>query len=164
MKSKLLKMMLLMFCFSTLIAYGQNKLFVHEKGGSTQSFALSAIKKLTFTEYNMFIERKEASAVSFLIQNIACMGFQSPVNILERQTENFSIYPNPITNILTVKNSETIDELKIFDMQGKMYLHISPKNEIVNIDMSSFAAGIYFLRIVSNNKISTSKVIKNANN
>ena len=161
---KLLKITLLVFFLSTLIAHGQNKLVIHEKGGSVQSFALSAIKKLTFAEDNMFIERKQASTVSIFMDNISYMDFQPYVNISENQIENISIYPNPVTNNLTVKNNETIDYLAIFDLQGKIYLEISPKTETVNIDMSSFAAGIYFLRIVSHNKISTRKVIKNSNN
>jgi hypothetical protein len=164
MKSKLLKITLLLFFFSTLTIHAQNKLYIHEKGGATQSFALSEIKKMTFTEDNMFLARNEANTVSFFIKDIDYMGFQSSVNILEKQTENFSIYPNPVTNNLTVEHTETIDDLKIFDMQGKIYLHLSPKKETVNIDMTSFAAGIYFLRIVSNDKINTSKVIKNSNN
>jgi hypothetical protein len=153
-----------MFFLSTLTAHGQNKLYIHEKGGATQSFALSGIKKLAFTEDNMFIERNEANTVSFFIEDIAYMGFKSSVNIFERQTENFSIYPNPVTSNLRVEHCETIEDLKVFDLQGKIYLHLSPKKETVNIDMASFAAGIYFLRIVSHNKINTSKVIKNSNN
>ena len=160
----LLKTTLLLFFLSTLVAHAQNKLFIHEKGGATQSFALSDIKKLTFSEDNMFIARNGANTVSLLIDNISYIDFQYTVNILERETENFSIYPNPVTNNLTVEHSEAIDDLKIFDLQGKMYLHISPKKETVNIDMTSFATGIYFLRIMSNDRISTSKVIKTSNN
>ena len=152
-----------MFSLSTLVAHGQNNLYVHEKSGSTQSFALSGIKKLTFTDYNISIERKGTTTEYFSIENIAYMGFKAPVNIFERPTENFSIYPNPVTNNLTVANNGLIDDLKIFDIQGKIYLNFAPKAETINIDMSSFAAGVYFLRLVSNGKISTSKVIKKSN-
>jgi len=160
---KLLKLTLLIFFFATLTAHAQHELVIHEKGGSTQSFALSSIKKLTFTEDNMFIERKEANTVSLFIDNILYLDFQPYVNILEKLQTDYKIFPNPVTSNLTVEHSETIDDLKIFDMQGKMYLHILPKTETVNIDMSSLEAGIYFLRIVSNDKINTSKVMKNTN-
>ena len=160
----LLKTTLLLFFLSTLGAHAQHQLIIHEKGGSSQSFALSSIKKLTFSEDNMFIAMNDANTVSVFIDNISYIDFQYTVNILEREIENFSIYPNPVTNNLTVEHSEAIEDLKIFDLQGKMYLHISPKKETVNVDMTSFAAGIYFLRIVSHNKISTSKVIKTSNN
>ena len=153
-----------MLCFSTLIAHGQKKLFIYEKNGSIQSFALSDIKKLTFTEYDMRVEQKEASAAYIWIENIAFLNFQTSVNILDNQMRDISIFPNPVTNHLTVKNSEIIDELKIFDIQGKQYLHLSPKKKIVDIDMTSFSAGIYFLQIICNNRISTSKIIKNTNN
>ena len=161
MKPTLLKITLLMLCFSTLIVHGQSKLIIHEQGGATQSFLLSAIKKLTFADDFMLVERKTENTIPFSIPKIASMSFQSSVNIIEKQNESLSIYPNPVTNNVTVSNSEIIDELKIFDMQGKIYLHLFPKQEIINIDMTSFSAGLYFLQIISNNQMNTSKIIKN---
>jgi len=109
----------------------------------------------------MLVERKTENTIPFSIPKIASMSFQSSVNIIEKQNESLSIYPNPVTNNVTVSNSEIIDELKIFDMQGKIYLHLFPKQEIINIDMTSFSAGLYFLQIISNNQMNTSKIIKN---
>ena len=155
-----------MLLFTTLIAHGQNKLYIYEKDGSNQSFTLSGIAKLTFTKDNrMVINQKTGNPISFSIESIDYMNFKPSSNsILESKKDNISIYPNPVINNLTIKNEETINELRIFDVQGKMQLHLSPKSEIIDIDMSLFSAGVYFLQIVSHNKVNTSKIIKSSNN
>lgn len=154
------KIFLLMFFFSTLIAYGQSKLCIYETSGSSQSFALTEIKKLTFSEAQMNIYRNTGSTTAFFINNIAYMGFISNSNEIDYSIENFSIYPNPAINSLTIENFEIINELKIFDMQGKVRLHLSPKTETVNIDISHLPTGIYFLQIIGNNQVKNSKIIK----
>jgi len=158
-------LLLLMLLFATLIAHGQNKLYIYKKDGSNQSFALSDIRKLTFSIDAIDIRQKNDYQNRVYIDNITYMSFKpSSINILESKKDNISIYPNPVINNLTIKNEEVIDELKIFDVQGKMQLHLSPKSEIIDIDMSLFPAGVYFLQIVSHNKVNTSKIIKSSNN
>ncbi len=166
MKSNLLKrkILLLIFFFSIVIVHAQNKLSIYKADGSYQTFSLSDISKLTFTESDMLINQNTGNPISIEIENIAYMGFKpASTAVLEIQAESLNVYPNPVTTNLTVKHIETIDELKIFDVQGKMCLYLSPKKENVDIDMSLFPAGIYFLRIVSDKKVNTNKVIKSNN-
>lgn len=158
------KIILLLFLLSTTIVNGQSKLHIHESDGSAQSFQLSTIKKLTFSGESTLMVHQQGSTTSFAIEDINYMTFSSPVSISESQIGDFNVYPNPVSHNVTVKNGKMIDELKIFDMQGKLCLHLSPKQEIVNIDISSFPVGIYFLQIISNNKVSTSKIVKTSNN
>ena len=163
MKSTNMKQNFLLFMFfcTTLIVHGQNKLYIYEKDGSNQSFTLSSISKLTFSEDQIFVNRNTGNPVSFSIANVDYMKFKSSsISISEIQAENLSVYPNPVTSNLTVKNETVIDELRIFDIQGKLHLQLSPKEEIVNIDMSNFPTGIYFLQIINKNQVHTSKIIK----
>ena len=166
MNQSIKNILLLMLLFTTLIAHGQSKLYIHKKDGSNQSYALSDIRKITVWSSN-FIEIIHKNRNYYYVQynDITYMSFKPSSNsILESKKDNISIYPNPVINNLTIKNEEAIDELKIFDVQGKMQLHLSPKSEIIDIDMSLFPAGVYFLQIVSHNKVNTSKIIKSSNN
>ena len=158
--------LLLMLLFATLVAHGQNKLYIYQKYDFlNQSYALSDIRKLTFPLNVIEIYPKNGNYNYVRYDDITYMSFMPSSNsILESKKDNISIYPNPVINNLTIKNEEAIDELKIFDVQGKMHLHLSPKSEIVDIDMSLFPAGVYFLQIVSQNKVNTSKIIKSSNN
>jgi len=72
------------------------------------------------------------------------------VGVLENEMGNISIYPNPTTGELTIKNGKlTIDEVNIFDIYGKNVLsnHLitSSSNHLINI--SHLSAGIYFIKI-----------------
>jgi hypothetical protein len=69
------------------------------------------------------------------------------------------VYPNPVNDILTIETSEEQGELKITDVLGSEI-----KNEKINknlqIDVSGLSKGVYFITIVSGNKICTDKFVK----
>jgi hypothetical protein len=62
----------------------------------------------------------------------------------------FSIYPNPVSDYLIFKNIENqeIDNIKIFDMQGKLLQNI--KVFVQEIDLSNYKSGTYIIQIESN--------------
>ncbi|MCX6198510.1 MAG: T9SS type A sorting domain-containing protein [Bacteroidetes bacterium] len=68
------------------------------------------------------------------------------------------VYPNPTSNLITIETpGKTV--LTISSMDGKVVY----KNEINGkqiIDMTTYAAGIYFLTLQSDNAIQTQKIIK----
>ena len=85
------------------------------------------------------------------------------VGIEELGVANFRVYPNPTTGELTINNEQlTINNVEIYDIYGKKlsfnHLIISSSNHQINI--SHFPAGIYFLRIQTENKMITQKIIK----
>lgn len=62
----------------------------------------------------------------------------------------FSIFPNPVTNFIHIKNCKNneISNIKIFDIQGKLLEHI--ENNFNTIDVTNYLSGIYLLQIESN--------------
>jgi mannan endo-1,4-beta-mannosidase len=69
---------------------------------------------------------------------------------------NFKIYPNPGTEIITISNSEYIDNISILDVSGKLIFSKSGNTE--TLDISTLKSGIYFLKVETN--ISSFKVLK----
>jgi len=69
------------------------------------------------------------------------------------------IYPNPVKDVLTIKASFSINEINIYDIEGRKVLQ-TVQNEINQIDMSALDTGIYFLNLISDSKTETFKVIK----
>ena len=98
-------------------------------------------------------------------------GVQQPYEIstlgideLPELSLQFSAYPNPTTNVLTlaIENYST-DTLKyqLFDITGKVIASNKLTGSRTNIDMNNYQAAIYFLKITENNKeIKTFKIIK----
>ncbi|GGF00746.1 T9SS type A sorting domain-containing protein [Flavobacterium limi] len=73
---------------------------------------------------------------------------------------NFKFYPNPVKNTLSVNNSAVIDEIEIFSLSGKSVLAKKTNNTHSDIDLSGVSTGVYFLRVKSEGKIKTIKIVK----
>ncbi len=78
--------------------------------------------------------------------------------------EWFTVFPNPVQTSLQLelKADVQVDELSILDAQGKVVLQKSIANteDLRNIDVSAFSAGIYSLKIRSGHKIAIQKIVK----
>jgi hypothetical protein len=74
-----------------------------------------------------------------------------------------ALYPNPAQQTLFIELGNaplTIDELTVFDIQGKLLLSLIPKGSSTAIDISSLSSGNYFLRMSSGKDTMTKRFIK----
>ncbi|WP_033956352.1 DUF7619 domain-containing protein [Psychroserpens jangbogonensis] len=69
------------------------------------------------------------------------------------------VYPNPVNDVLTVKAEFTIDAVSVYDIEGRKVLEVLKEN-VNQIDMSALRTGIYFVKVFSDLKAETLKVIK----
>ena len=84
------------------------------------------------------------------------ISFGSPISLgLDSvSNESFKLYPNPVEDYLYIQSSDTtIKNIDIYNILGKKIYSTSSENRL---DMSSYSAGIYFVKI--NN--STFKIVK----
>ena len=66
----------------------------------------------------------------------------------EKPKQNFIIYPNPSSDVLHVKSLNTnLHSIEIVDFNGRLIQKLSTESSLKSIDVSSFAEGIYFVRI-----------------
>lgn len=77
----------------------------------------------------------------------------SSKNLIENQLK---IFPNPTKNTVRIEADFLIESIQIFDFSGKKVLFSKEKV----IDLSSFSAGVYILKIRSENQTFIRKVIK----
>lgn len=78
-------------------------------------------------------------------------------------TAQVKIYPNPATDILYIANDASFSDADLFilDMSGRTLLEKkSVSGTTASIDLSSFANGTYFIKIVQSGKSSTRKFMK----
>ncbi len=68
-----------------------------------------------------------------------------------------TLYPNPVTNIITVKTDSQPDQILVINSQGQT-VYITQST--LEVDMSAIPAGVYFLKAIKGDKSSTLKVIK----
>lgn len=68
---------------------------------------------------------------------------------------SMSIYPNPASDYVTVR-AEGIQEVSVLDLNGRV-LSTSSSSKV---DVRGLAAGIYVVRVVTNNGVATEKIVK----
>lgn len=84
----------------------------------------------------------------------------TPVGIHDMQ-QQVSIYPNPTSGDVTLDlsglNAKTVE---LFSMNGQLLNTVVPTDETMTMSLSQYAAGIYFVRIHSDNGVTTQKIVK----
>jgi hypothetical protein len=74
---------------------------------------------------------------------------------------NFSYYPNPVNDVLTVSYNVVISEITAYNLLGQQVLQVKPEAISGTLDMSQLCQGTYLVKVTSENQVKTVKVIKN---
>jgi PKD repeat protein len=88
--------------------------------------------------------------------------FEQAINLLgedEAAEQRLSIYPNPTQDMLFISNAKTIENLELRDLSGKVVLTNAPQSNDVQLNLSSFDAGVYFLRFKADGKEINERII-----
>ena len=76
-------------------------------------------------------------------------------------TSNFTFFPNPVNNVLTIKAQASIDSVIVYNMLGQAVVRSTPNTNDSTVDMSALQTGAYFVQVSINNTLKTVRVIKN---
>ena len=76
------------------------------------------------------------------------------------QNIQLQIYPNPANEIITIKSNEKLDKIEIIDVSGKMVFSKKTNDFETNANINNLSAGLYFIKVFSQNKIKTTKFIR----
>lgn len=84
---------------------------------------------------------------------------QQTLGITDKDYSKISIYPNPASNVLYINTVNKV-EVVIYDTQGKLVIskHVDANN---TIEISALKSGIYFVKVLSDGRISQHRLIKN---
>lgn len=74
---------------------------------------------------------------------------------------NFSYYPNPVNDVLTVSYNNVISEITAYNLLGQEVLQSKPEAIIGTLDMSKLSKGTYMIKVTSEDRVKTVKVIRN---
>jgi hypothetical protein len=71
------------------------------------------------------------------------------------------VYPNPTSGVLTVEfDSNVAKTVSVLDVTGRVIMTTTGSNNAVSVDLSSVAAGIYYVKLQSENAVNVVKVVK----
>jgi hypothetical protein len=76
--------------------------------------------------------------------------FRTNTGIQETSFDNLELYPNPTSQLLNIRSSSSIDEIKIYDIVGQLVMEIKrPQNN--KLDISELKAGMYIAEVKMGN-------------
>lgn len=120
-----------------------NKKVFHTSSGHTYTEGIGK-NDSNLVPYNLISEG--------LIESLFCNGNTQNqnncdviLNTENHQLSSLKLFPNPVKDILTIQNTENIT-IKIYSIKGSLLKTSTSKNNL-EIDLSSFSSGIYFLEI-----------------
>ncbi len=155
-------------------------------GNATQTFISgSTIANLVVSPNNVLWYANQANAISgsnplpvstVLVNNTTyyavrvinnCRSIPFPVlvnvtlEINNFENDKINIYPNPSNGIITISNSNNhFTELKLFNILGMELKSFIANSKEINIDISNYQNGTYFLKIISEQSEIVKKIIK----
>lgn len=120
----------------------------------------------TTTETTQSITVPFGSATPFVMvtDNVGCTGYATSyplpcpsyrmMNTDEIETDKLVVYPNPVSNILTIENTSGINqEFQLYDVMGNYVSSsiINSSETAHQINVSELANGIYFVKMIDEN-------------
>ncbi|ASS47954.1 MAG: cyanophycinase [Candidatus Fluviicola riflensis] len=76
---------------------------------------------------------------------------------VDEKGSDFSVFPNPVADVLTIQSSEKVQLVRIYTTQSTLVLSV-PFSE--TIDVSALPAGIYIVECVSDNGSAINRIVK----
>lgn len=77
-------------------------------------------------------------------------------------SSNFMVYPNPANNVLNIdaKQGMKFSKVEMTDLNGRVVKTMNVDAITTQLNISDLNAGVYFLKVSSNEGVGTSKIIK----
>lgn len=152
---------LLMVCAVPLSALD---LQLHPKLGSSTSFSMSIIQRISFTGGNLMITKKDASTSSFAMNSMGFLNFTRVATELPLNSKlEINTYPNPEQELLHI-DIQLIDyqsaKLEIINLNGKVVVQKLLYNSSNTISIAGLPKGMYFCRVQNGTAATTAKFIK----
>lgn len=84
-----------------------------------------------------------------------------PTRNPEIVVKTINFYPNPTKGVLYFQEI-SLESIEIYTVQGQLLLQKNMKNQVQGeLDMTSFTAGLYYIRGISGDQIYTAQILKN---
>jgi len=92
--------------------------------------------------------------------NCTIVVLDNPTNIETLNDKNIIIYPNPVSDKLTVIHSGESSQIVLYSIDGLQLLNTTSVNSPIEIDMAKYNSGLYVLKVMSFDKELIYKILK----
>jgi hypothetical protein len=96
-------------------------------------------------------------------ENVSQTFYLEPVKTVtgldEAQYSQVTISPNPSSNGVKIQSNTEISHLTVINQAGQLVYEINSNSKIVNVNVSEFDSGIYFVKIFTHENVITKKLV-----
>jgi len=83
------------------------------------------------------------------------------LNKIQNLGEFISVYPNPFSNQITIKNNKSLNlDVTVLDVTGKTVLTQNSSAGLVELNTNDLSTGLYFVKVISEGSSTTYKIVK----
>ena len=151
------------FCMSI----NAQTMFVRPIAGSQTNYSVADIQKLTFDNGNMVVTNNTGTNGNFALSGLRYVSF-TDFNLgttnPELATNKFYAYPNPASHVLNISGSNTlhcVSQIEILSLEGRLLMQQKPANTTApQVDISALPQGMYLCKISNGNQQQTLKFLK----
>jgi len=152
MKTVLIWILGIILMFHTNISEinAENTINIRTINGLEESFLLSGIRKITFSENEIRVVNFNNTFTTFAVSDLNKMFFTGTTSEIAETTNStkFYIYPNPAKNFvrLVIQESE-VSTASIYNLSGSLLIKKPVSIEDNEIDISNLSVGVYLLKV-----------------
>jgi len=126
------------------------------------SVDLSSVASQSITRFVMFIDQGVVNWDLYFLDDFNLSSTPLLTNEIN-ESNLISVFPQPAKNSLNIQvklNNSEINTLDLYNSQGKILSSnvLNKNDENINLDVSQFKSGIYFIKVHSKNNLYTKKV------
>lgn len=107
-------------------------------------------------EVQLVFRHYDCTDIAFIGLDDVEVIFEQNMAVSAANETQVSIYPNPTSDFIKIQNVKELQNVRIFDMSGKIVKETSSSD----IDVRNLSAGHYILNIYSGNEVISRKFIK----
>ena len=149
------------------ISINAQTMFVRPITGSQTTYPVADIQKLTFENGNMLVTNNAGASGTFALSELRYVSF-TDFNLgttnPEMVTNKFYAYPNPASHMLNISGSNTmqlVSQIEILSLEGRLLMQQKPSNELApQVDISALPQGMYLSKITNGNQQQNLKFLK----
>jgi hypothetical protein len=143
-----------------------NDLYVYQTDGSKQAISLDNVRKLTFSDTEMLINKKTGETTSVLFTDLNCFSLfgnlYSGTNIvIPFLSSQINVYTDLYGKQAIVKSTQDITGVSLYNLQGQKLLQLQPATREISIPLNLYPSGVYILRVVDKDGTTVKKIMKN---
>lgn len=101
-------------------------------------------------DYNFYVD-------DFYLDTYATLSVE---NVEIQEISGLSYFPNPVSDVFTIKAKKNIDNITVYNLLGQEMLRVSPNSNSSQLDMSQFKVGMYMVQVTMEGVSENIRVIR----